>query len=86
MAERIVALSDIPFIKNPVKYIFVFFSYNLCRQIFGKEGAPGDSYIRRIIDDGSSSESDTDRPGGSSSSVGDKRKATDFLVDEVRKV
>lgn len=53
----------------------------LVRQIFGKSGACIDGYIRRIIDDGSSSESDTDKPG-TSSSAGDKRKATDFLVND----
>ena len=53
------------------------------RQIFGKDSAPGDGYIRRIIDDGSSSDSDTDKPGGSGSSGTLKRKAvTDFLVDD----
>ena len=58
-------------------FFFLIFSY---RQIFGKDSAPGDGYIRRIIDDGSSSDSDTDKPGGSGSL---KRKAvTDFLVDD----
>ena len=59
---------------------FLYIYISSYRQIFGKDSAPGDGYIRRIIDDGSSSDSDTDKPGGSGSL---KRKAvTDFLVDD----
>ena len=46
----------------------------------------GDGYIRRIIDDGSSDEDDasTSYQSPSSSAVGEKRKATDLLLDRVR--
>ena len=77
------------FYYSPIKekrerYHFFFYIYiSSYRQIFGKDSAPGDGYIRRIIDDGSSSDSDTDKPGGSGSSGTLKRKAvTDFLVDD----
>ena len=76
------------FYYSPIKekrerYHFFYIYISSYRQIFGKDSAPGDGYIRRIIDDGSSSDSDTDKPGGSGSSGTLKRKAvTDFLVDD----